>query len=56
MSSQKPLRLTHWFELPHPSLPYPSRLLRLLCPITLILLSAENRLWAQLPMRDAIGA
>jgi hypothetical protein len=50
MSCYKSLRLPHRLEPPHPSLPYPRRLipdkagqaLRLLCPIILILFSAMN--------------
>jgi hypothetical protein len=49
MRVQKPLSLPNRLELPHPSLPYPSRLLRLLCPIILILLGTTN---SQTPYRD----
>ncbi len=40
MGTQKPLSLPYRFELSHPSLSHPGRLMRLLGPIILVLLSA----------------
>ena len=54
MSSHKSLSLPHRLESPHPSLPYSDRLVGLLCPVILILLSAVDRLRYQLPMGNAI--
>ena len=54
MGTQKSLRLTCRFEPTHPSLPNSGRLVRLLCPIILILLSTVDRLGYQLPMCDAV--
>jgi len=45
MSTQKSLRLLGRFEPPHPSLPYPGCLVRLLSAIIIILLRAVDRLW-----------
>ncbi len=44
MGTQKSLRLTDRFKSPHPTLSHPSRLMRLLGPIILILLSTVNHL------------
>ena len=46
MGTEKPLSLPHRFELPHTSPSNPSRLMGLLGPIILILLSAVDRLTA----------
>ena len=54
MSTQKSLSLACRLEPPHPSLPYSGHLMALLCPVILILLSAVDRLWDQLPMGNAI--
>ena len=43
MHSHKPLRLPDRFELTHSPLSDSGRLVRLLCPIILILLSAVDR-------------
>jgi hypothetical protein len=51
MSTQESLCLPNRFELAHPSLPDPGRLMRLLGPIILILLGTVNRLRSQFPMR-----
>jgi hypothetical protein len=56
MSSQKPLCLLDRFELPHPPLPDPSRLMGLLSPIILILLGTVDRLRNQFTMCNAIAA
>ena len=56
MSTQESLSLPYRFELAHPSLSHPGRLMRLLCPIILILLSTVDRLRNQLPMGDSIAA
>jgi hypothetical protein len=44
MSTQKPLSLPYRLELPHPSLPDPGRLMRLLSSVIFIQLSAVDRL------------
>ncbi len=54
MGCYKSLRLPHRLEPPHPSLPYPRRLVRLLCPIILILFSAMNHIRHQRPVGNAI--
>ena len=50
MNSQKSLSLPDRFEAAHPSFPHSGRLMRLLSPIVLILLSAMDRAWYQLSM------
>ena len=54
MSSHKSLSLPHRLESPHPSLPEPRRLMGLLCPVILILLSAVDRIGNQLTMCHSI--
>ena len=56
MSGHESLSLPNRFESPHPSLPYPGRLMRLLHPIILILFSAMNDIWHQLSMSDWVAA
>ena len=56
MSSHKSLSLPHRLESPHPSLPYPGRLMGLLSPIILLLFGAVGRLGDQLAVSDAITA
>ena len=56
MCTQKPLSLTHRLESPHPSLSNPGRLMRLLCPVILILLRTVNRLGYQLTMSDTVAS
>ncbi len=55
MNSHKSLRLPGRLESPHTPLPHPSRLMGLLSPIILILLSAVNSLRYQLPVSDSIA-
>jgi hypothetical protein len=54
MDTQKSLRMPCRFEPPHPSLPHPSRLVRLLCSIILVLLSTVDRIGNQLTMCDSM--
>jgi len=54
MNTQKALSLARRFELLHTPLPYSGRLMGLLCPIILVLLSAVGRLGDQLAVSDAI--
>ena len=54
MSSHKSLSLPHRLESPHPSLPYSSHLMGLLCPIILILLRAVDRVRNQFPVSDTV--
>ena len=54
MCTQKPLSLTHRLESPHPSLPDPGRLMRLFCPIILILFCTADHTRHQLSMRNTI--
>ena len=56
MSTQESLCLSPRFELAHPSLPDPGRLMRLLYSIILILFSTVDRLRNQSLMRHAIAA
>ena len=56
MSGHESLSLPNRFESPHPSLPYPGRLMRLFRPIALILLSAMDRAWYQLSMDYPVAA
>jgi hypothetical protein len=56
MRSQESLSLPDQLEISHSSLPSPSRFMRLLCSVILILLSTVGRLWCQLMMSDAITA
>ena len=56
MGTKESLSLLHRFEAAHPPLPNPGRLMGLLCPIVLILLSAMDRAWYQLSMGDTIAA
>ena len=56
MNTQKALSLARRFELLHTPLPYSGRLMGLLCPIILVLLSAVGRLGDQLAVSDAITA
>jgi len=56
MGSYKSLSLPHRLELTHPSLPYPGRLMRLLCPIVLVLFGTVDRLGYQLSMGDTIAS
>jgi hypothetical protein len=55
MGTEKSLGLPDRFELPHAPLSYPGRLMRLLCPIILILFSAVNRLGDQFPVSNSIA-
>ena len=48
--------MPYGFEFPHPSLPHPGRLMRLLCPIILILFSAVDHFGHQLPVSNSIAA
>ena len=54
MNTQKALSLARRFELLHTPLPYSGRLMGLLCPIILVLLSGVGRLGDQLAVSDAI--
>ena len=54
MSSHKCLSRPGRLESPHPSIPYSGRLMELLCSIILVLLSAVDRFWDQLPMGNTI--
>ena len=54
MSAEKPLSLPYRLEPAHPSLSHPSRFMRLLGPVILILLGAVDRLGYQLTMRYSI--
>ena len=56
MSTQESLCLPDRLKPSHPSLPDPGRLVRLLGPIILILLSTVDRLGNQFPMCNAIAA
>ena len=56
MGGDKSLRLLHRLESPHPSLPDPGHLMRLLGPIILILLSTVNRFRHHFPMCYRIAA
>ena len=56
MGGNESLGLLHRLKSPHPSLPHPGRLVRLFCPIILILLRAVNRLRNNLPMSHGITA
>jgi len=56
MSGHKPLGLLHRLESPHPSLPDPSHLMRLLSPIILILLGTVNRFRHHYPMGYRIAS
>jgi hypothetical protein len=56
MCTQRSLSLSDKLELPHPSLPYSGRFMRLLSPIVFILLSTVDRLGDQLSMSYAITA
>ena len=56
MSTQKCLCLPDRLELPHPSLPYTGRLMRLLSAIILIPPSAVDRLWDQFPVSHTIAS
>ncbi len=56
MCTYKALRLPHRFELTHPSLSHPGRLVRLLCAIILILFGAVDHIWHQLTMRHSIAS
>jgi hypothetical protein len=55
VSSKESSRLFHRFELSHPSLPDSGRLMRLLCPIILILFSAMNHIRHQLTVSNSIA-
>ena len=55
MVSYESLGLPGQLELTHPSLPYPSRLMRLRCPIIFILLGTVNRLRNQFSMCNALA-
>ncbi len=56
MGTEKSLGLPDRFELAHPPLPDPGRLVRLLGPIILILLSVVDGLGYQLTMGNAIAS
>ena len=56
MRTQEPLSLPSRFELTHPSLPYPGRLVGLLYAIVLILVGTMNHIRYQLSMCNAITA
>jgi hypothetical protein len=55
MSTKESLRLPDRFELSHPSLPHPGRLMRLLYPIVGILAVVMNNVWQQIPMSNSIA-
>ena len=55
MRGHESLSLPYRFEPTHPPLSDPCRLVRLLCPIILILLSTVDRLWNQFTMRHTIA-
>ena len=55
MCTHKTLSLSDRLESPHPPLSNPGRLMRLLGPIILILLSTVNRLWHELAMCNTIA-
>ena len=54
MRVQKPLSLPNRLELSHPSFSNPGRLMGLLCPIILLLLSAVDRIGNLLAMGNTI--
>lgn len=54
MGSGEPLRLCHRFVASYPWLSCPGYLMRLLCPIILMLLCNVDRLGYQFPVSDAI--
>jgi len=54
MSPQKSLSLSGRFKLPHPPLPDPGRLMRLLSPTILILFSTVDRAGNQLTMSNTL--
>jgi len=56
MCRHKYLSLRYRVKFPHPPLSYAGRLMGLLCPIILILLSAMDRLRNQFLMSNAIAA
>jgi len=56
MRGDEPLRLTDRFEPPHPPLPNPGRLMRLLGTIILILFGTVDRLRDQFPVSNTIAA
>jgi hypothetical protein len=56
MRAQESLRLPHLLELSHSSLPYPGRLMRLLCPTILILIRTVDRLGDEVTMRHTVTA
>ena len=56
MGSHKSRRLPDRLESPHTPLSHPRRLVGLLCPVILILLSAVDRFWDQLTMSDTIAS
>jgi len=56
MGAQESLSLADRLKLPHPPLPDPRRLVRLLCPIIFILLSAVDRLRDQFTMGNSVAS
>ena len=56
MGTEKSLGLSDRFEPSHPSLPDPSRRMRLLCPVILICSIVMNGFWDHFSMRHSITA
>ena len=54
MGSNETLSLQNWLELPHPSLPHPSRFTRLLCPIIGVLRCVMDHVRYRLQMCNSI--
>ena len=54
VSTNESLSLNHRFELPHPSLPDPGRLMGLLCPIVGVLIGDMDRFRDHITMGDWI--
>jgi hypothetical protein len=55
VSAQEPLRLFYRFESSHPSLSYPSRLVRLLSPIIGVMIRNMYRFRHHFPMRYRVA-
>jgi hypothetical protein len=56
MGTENSLGLPARLEAPHPPFSHPGRLMGLLCPVILIMLSTVDRVRNQFPMSDAIAA
>jgi len=56
MRTKKSSSLFHGLEPPHTSFSHPSRLMRLLCPIILILLRTVDRVRNQFPVSDTVSS